>query len=138
MEAELVALASSAATVVVQQLATTGWERVQTSLGTLWRRVHPDRAGIVEAELEETREDVIAARQAEDTEAEQGLVVEWQSRLRRLLAADPSLADELRALLDEFSPQEAASAGSAITLNATASGGSRVFQAGRDVHVTGD
>ncbi|MFI6696888.1 hypothetical protein ACIBLA_35100 [Streptomyces sp. NPDC050433] len=137
MEAELAALASSAATVVVQQLATTGWEKVQTSLGTLWRRVYPDRAGTVEADLEETRAALIAARDAEDADAEQGLVVEWQSRLRRLLAADGSLAAELRRVLDEFEQPEPA-AGDVITMNATASGGSRVIQGGRDVHVTGE
>ncbi|MFD3482259.1 hypothetical protein [Streptomyces sp. NPDC058665] len=137
MEAELAALASSAATVVVQQLATSGWEKVQTSLGTLWRRVYPDRAGTVEAELEETRADVIAAREAEDAEAERGLVVEWRSRLRRLLVADPSLAAELRRVLEEFEPPEP-TAGDVITMTATASRGGRVIQGGRDVHVTGE
>ncbi|MFE2744486.1 hypothetical protein ACFXKX_08990 [Streptomyces scopuliridis] len=133
----MTALASSAATVVVQQLATTGWQRVQTALGELWRRVHPDRAELVEAELEETRSDVLTAREAGDSETEQGLVGEWQSRLRRLLAADPSLATELRRLLAELEPTVAES-GTGITMNATASGGSRLIQAARDVHITGE
>jgi hypothetical protein len=48
------------------------------------------------ATLSSRPHDVLAAREAEDMETEQGLVVEWQSRLRRLLTADPSLAGELR------------------------------------------
>ncbi|MGK5543232.1 hypothetical protein ACSNOH_00525 [Streptomyces sp. URMC 127] len=137
MDAELTALASAAATAVVGELATTGWQRAQVALGTLWRCVHPERAGTVEAELEETRSDVLAARQAGDADAEQGLVGEWQSRLRRLLAADPSLAAELRRILAEWEPGPAGN-GMVITMNAHASGGSRVVQAGQDVHITGE
>ncbi|MEV8530893.1 hypothetical protein [Streptomyces sp. NPDC051211] len=137
MDLELTALAASAGTAVVNELATTGWRRVQTAVGGLWRRVHPERAETVEAELEETRSDVLAARQAGDVEGEQALVVQWQSRLRRLLAAEPALAVELRRVLDELEPAPGES-GTVITMNATASGGSRVVQAGRDVHITGD
>lgn len=137
MDPEITALAGAAGTAVVSTLATEAWQSVRDGVVALWRRVHPDRAGTVDAVLEETRADVLAARDAGDAEAEQALVGEWQSRLRRLLAADPSLAAELRGLLDELEP-EAAESGSTITMNATASGSSRVIQAARDVHVTGD
>lgn len=101
--------------------------------------VHPERAETVQAELAEGRAEVLAARQVGDEQVEQALVGEWQSRLRRLVTADPQLADELRrvvaelraALADADTPQ-----GTTITMQATAFGNSRVNQAGRDLRVT--
>lgn len=135
MDPEISALAGAAGTTVVSLLATEAWQSARDGVVAIWRRVHPERAGTVDADLEETRTNVLAARLAGDAEAEQALVGEWQSRLRRLLAADPSLAAELRVLLDELGPP-AAESGTAITMSVTASGSSRVIQAARDVHVT--
>lgn len=139
MDPELTALTSTAATTVVQLLATAAWEQTASAVGGLWRRVHPERVETVHAELEDSRADMLAARQAGDEQVEQALVGEWQGRLRRLVAADPQLVDELRrvvaelgsALADADAPQVAT-----ITMQATTFGNSRVHQAGRDVHVT--
>lgn len=139
MDPELSALTSTAATTVVQLLATAAWEQASSAVGRLWRRVHPERAETVQAELADSRAEVLAARQAGDEQAEQALVGEWHGRLRRLVADDSQLADELRrvvaelrsALADTDAPQ-----GTTITMQATALGTSRVYQAGRDVHVT--
>jgi len=139
VDPELTALTSTAATTVVALLATAAWERATSAVGGLWRRVHPARAETVQAELEDSRTEVLAALRAGDEQVEQALVGEWQGRLRRLLAADPQLADELRLVvaqlrsaLADAEPQR----GATITMQATAFGGSRVHQAGRDLHVT--
>jgi len=139
VDPELTALTSTAAATVVKLLTTAAWERATGAVGGLWRRVHPERAQTVQAELADSRAEVLAARQAGDEQVEQALVGEWQGRLRRLVAADPWLADELRrvvaelraALADADTPQ-----GTTITMQATAFGASRVNQAGRDLHVT--
>jgi hypothetical protein len=139
VDPELTALASTAATTVVQLLATAAWEQAASAVGRLWRRVHPERAETVQAELEESRTEVLAARQAGDEQVEQALVGEWQGRLRRLVAADPQLEDELRqvvaelrsVLADTDPPQN-----TTITMQATTFGKSRVNQAGRDLHIT--
>jgi hypothetical protein len=139
VDPELMALTSTAATTVVKLLATAAWERATGAVGGLWRRVHPERAETVQAELEDSRAEVLAARRVEDEQAEQALVGEWQGRLRRLVAADPPLADKLRrvvtelrsALADAEAPQ-----GTTITMQATTFGTSRVNQAGRDLHIT--
>lgn len=139
MDPELAALTSTAATTVVKLLATAAWERATDAVGGLWRRVHPERAETVQAELEDSRVEVLAARRVGDEQAEQALVGEWQGRLRRLVAADPPLVDELRrvvtelrsALADAEAPQ-----GTTITMQATTFGTSRVNQAGRDLHIT--
>src|SRR5687767_258226 len=96
-------------------------------MGTLWRRVQPDRAPAVEAELVETREALVTAQRAGHGDATVlELTGEWQQRLRQLLAADPRVAAELRSLLDGDlatgrESARAAATGS-VTMHATASG----------------
>ncbi|MFE0389813.1 hypothetical protein ACFW1F_38015 [Streptomyces bungoensis] len=138
MEAELAALVRLAASTVVGAMATAGWESAQRAVGELWRRVHPERADTVVAELGEARADVLAAREQGDERAERELVVAWQARLRRLLAADPELAPELRRITDELLPLtgEAGPPADGTRLTANASGRSRVTMAGRDINIT--
>lgn len=139
MDPELTALTSTAATTVVQLLATAAWEQAKSAVGELWRKAHPDRAETVQAELEESRTEVLAARQVGDEQVEQALVGEWHGRLRRLVAADLQLADELRRVVAELSSALAyadSPQGATITMQATTFGKSRVNQAGRDLHVT--
>jgi uncharacterized membrane protein YccC len=107
-------------------------------MGRLWRRVHPERAQTVQAELADSRAEVLAAREVGNEQVEQALVGEWQGRLR-LVVADPQLVDDLRrvvaelrsALADADAPQN-----TTITMQATMFDTSRVNQAGRDLHVT--
>ncbi|MGH3915085.1 MAG: hypothetical protein ACRDTC_17010 [Pseudonocardiaceae bacterium] len=131
-------LTSTAATTVVQLLATAAWEQAKSAVGGLWRRVYPERAETVEAELAENRVEILSARQAGDERAAQILVEEWRGRLRRLMAADPQLVDELRRvvaqlllLLADALPQP-----TTITMQATAFDDSRVYQAGHDLRMT--
>lgn len=139
MEAELAALASTAGTTLVTLLATDGWERARDGVAALWRRVRPGRADTVTAELDATREDLLAAQASGDGDAVQELETEWRGRVRRLLSEQPEVADELRRLLDEISPpEEAAGAGTVtVTQHASATGQARVYQAGRDQHFGG-
>ncbi|MGH3833756.1 MAG: hypothetical protein ACRDRS_25515 [Pseudonocardiaceae bacterium] len=139
MDAELSTLTATAATTVVQLLSTAAWEQAKHAIGQLWRRVHPERADTVQAELEDSRTAVLAARRDGHEQVTQALIGEWQSRLRRLLGADPQLADELRqvvARLRSVLAATEASTGATITMRATAFDTGRVNQAGRDLHVT--
>ncbi|MFD3566919.1 hypothetical protein [Streptomyces sp. NPDC058667] len=144
MDPELAGLASVAAATVVQLLTTAGWERAQTSMGALWRRVYPDRADTVESELEESRAVLLAAREgaddpAEVEQAEAELVGEWQGRLRRLLAAEPDLAAELRRILTDNLGSEPPGRGRdepSMRVSVRALDSSRVYVAGRDQHIT--
>ncbi|MBB5773710.1 hypothetical protein [Nonomuraea jabiensis] len=120
-------------------MTTEGWQQARTTVVALWRRVHPERVAAIEADLEETRAEVVTARQAGDRQAAQELVGDWQRRLRRLLTGDPHLGDELRRVLDEelapLLPAAEQSHIRDITMTATAYGHGRVFQAGRDQHI---
>lgn len=138
MDPEITALAGSAGTTMVTLMATDAWQRARDGMVALWRRVHPDRADAVRAELEATRSDLLAARGAGDSLSEEELRGEWQGRLRRLLISEPQIADELRRLLDELSPpgQDTPAPVTQVKLQARASGHGRVYQAGRDQHIT--
>ncbi|MFF2957823.1 hypothetical protein ACFVT1_02630 [Streptomyces sp. NPDC057963] len=141
MASELAELAGLAASTVVTGMATAGWETVQQAMGELWRRVHPERADTVVAELGEARDEVLQARRngAERAEqAERELVGEWQTRLRRLLAANPEMVPELQRLIDELRPiaREEEPRANSVTMTATASGRSRITMSGRDINIT--
>ncbi|MGW9431663.1 hypothetical protein ACWHA1_27450 [Streptomyces decoyicus] len=115
-------------------MATDAWQHARDCAVALWRRVHPDRVPAIEAELADVRSELIAARGEGDAQAEEELAADWQRRLRRLLRDDPSLADELRRVLDEelsplLAPAEQSRIGQ-VQMNATASGHARVYQAG--------
>jgi hypothetical protein len=142
MDAELVALASTAGSAVVTLLATDAWLRAKAGMGALWRRVYPDRAEVIEAEIVEAREEVVAARTAGDDTVEQALVGEWQGRLRRLLASHPDLAAELRRLLDEELTLELPAGdrtwGGDVDMRAEASGHGRVYQVGQGEMTIGE
>ncbi|MEW2621983.1 hypothetical protein [Streptomyces sp. NPDC048106] len=133
MDPELTSLAQSAGTTLVTLMATDAWHRTRDGLTRLWRRVQPERAETVAAELEAGREDVLAAMVTNDQETLNELRLQWQGLVRRLLVARPAAAGELRALLDELDPD--GTAGRPVTQRATASGHARVYQAGRDQHI---
>ncbi|MFF6775649.1 hypothetical protein ACFY8W_19060 [Streptomyces sp. NPDC012637] len=131
MDAELVALASTAGTAVVTALTTDLWQRAQASVGSLWRRAHPERADTVEAELTETRTLLLAAPEGDAAEVSAD---EWRLRFRRLLATRPDLAEELRRVVAEdlapaLPPQPQ---GTSTVFNATVSGHGRVYQSAGD------
>ncbi len=126
MDAELVALASTAGSAVVTALSTDLWQRAQASVGALWRRAYPERADTVEAELTETRTLLLAT--SEDDVA-QDSAQEWRLRFRRLLATRPDLAEELRRVLNEdLAPALPEHQGTSTVFNATASGHGRIYQ----------
>ncbi|AWK08265.1 hypothetical protein SSP531S_48650 [Streptomyces spongiicola] len=134
MDAEVALLAQSAATTLVALMATDAWQHMRDGITRLWRRTQPERADTVAAELEAGREDVLAAIATDDRETLDELRLQWRGSVRRLLVARPAAVEELRALLDRLDPD--GSAARQITQRATASGQGRVYQAGRDQHIT--
>ncbi len=138
MDAELATLTSTAATTIVKVLITDGWERAKTAVSEMWRRVHADRAAMVETDMTQARAELLAARQAGDAQAEQVLTGEWQARFFRLVGDDPGLHEELRRLVTELSallPDAPQPTATHIEMSADASGHGRVYQAGRDLRI---
>jgi hypothetical protein len=126
----------AAGTALVTAMATDAWQSARDGAVALWRKVRPEQADVVEAELIEVREQVLQARRDDDADTEQALDGMWQVRLQQLLRTDPSLASELQRVLDEvltsaLEPADQARIGS-LVMKAKASGHGRVYQAGRD------
>lgn len=101
MEAELMALAASGATAVVQQMAMDSWGNVRGRIVAFFRRGGAAEAE-VERQLDYSREELTAAAQAGDEQVAADVEAEWRTRLRRRLLADPAAAAELRAVLNEL------------------------------------
>ncbi|GGM14361.1 hypothetical protein GCM10010129_68210 [Streptomyces fumigatiscleroticus] len=129
----------AAGTALVGAMATDAWEQARAATVALWRRVRPERAEDVSAELEELRGQVLAAREDGDEETEQALAGAWRLRLQRLLDAEPALAAELRRLLDDhLGPAlTGGQQGGTVVMTAHAHDSARVFMAGGDQHITG-
>ncbi|MFG2490762.1 hypothetical protein ACGFSD_06805 [Streptomyces caniferus] len=135
MDPEIAALAGTAGTTLVTLLATDTWHSVRNRVVALWQRARLDRAPAVAAELDVTRAELLGARAAGDEAVEAEMGAEWQGRIRRLLTAHPELAGELRTLLAELAPDAAVAP--TVTQHATASGQAHVYQAGRDMRISG-
>ncbi|GHC62251.1 hypothetical protein RFN57_17015 [Streptomyces violaceochromogenes] len=137
MGPEIAELARTAGTTMVTLMAGQAWESAREGLVSLWQRFQPDRAEAVGGELEATREDLLLAQRTGDADTESELAAEWQARVRRLLVARPEVADELRGILAELDPRSAeAQSVVEVRLRAEVSGSGRVYQAGRDQHIT--
>ncbi|WP_128375772.1 hypothetical protein [Streptomyces cavernae] len=133
-------IALAAGTALVSAIAADAWQGARIGLVAVWRRVRPDQAEAVDAELAETRAQMLAAREMGETDTEQALVADWQLRLQALIRSNPTVAVELRSLLDtQLAPSLSAEQRSRIgtlVMKAEASGSGRVYQAGRDQHIT--
>ncbi|MFJ5673672.1 hypothetical protein [Streptomyces sp. NPDC093097] len=134
VDPELTSLAQTAGTTLVTLMTTEAWQHTRERFTRLWQRLQPDRARIISGELDASREEVLRAHSADDQEMLSELRQQWEGCLRRLLLAHPEVVEELRGLLDEFSPDTAPGA-ARITQRATASGRARIYQAGRDMHI---
>jgi hypothetical protein len=120
MEAELVSLASTGATTLVGLMVSDGWAQVKGQVAALLGRdaeatgASGGETGAAQAELEESREELLAAREAGDEGLAGDVEAALRTRLRRGLRADPELADELRALLEELEPQPPVDGGGTV------------------------
>ena len=107
-------------TALVGAIATDAWQQVHGAIVGLWRRVHPRRDDdAIGAELDELREQVLAARRDHDAGTERALEGAWQLRLGQLLRADRALEAELWRVLDQvltpaLTPAEQARVGTII------------------------
>ncbi|MGN9759006.1 hypothetical protein [Streptomyces sp. SD31] len=129
----------AAGTALVGAMATDAWQQARSGLVAWWRRVRPEQADSVDADLVLTRERLVEASRADGSEIEQALVTAWQSRFQQLLQSHPSAAEDLaRITADHFArAAEERAQTPPTTMHAQASGNGRVYQAGRDQHNTG-
>jgi hypothetical protein len=96
MDTELEQLAASGASTLMGLMVTDLWNQVRGRIAGLLRR------GNAAEELERSRQQLIAAREAGDSGAAADVEAHWRSGLRRVLAQDPHAVAALRALVDEY------------------------------------
>ncbi|EPH43011.1 hypothetical protein STRAU_3940 [Streptomyces aurantiacus JA 4570] len=136
----MTALATAGATALVQSMVGDGWAHARDRAVGFFTRRRPagneEDTVAVAGELDEAREELVAARDAEDDGAVADVQAEWRNRMRRALRADPEAAAELRLLLDELAP-DAGSSGRGGSVSNRITGGvqhGNVIQA----HTVGD
>lgn len=104
MDPDLTALATAGATALVQQMTTDAWARLRDRFARVLSREGGGEADAVAGELDQARDEVIAARGDED---EMSLARgEWRQRMRRALVANPEVAGELQEILDDLARSE--------------------------------
>ncbi|WP_306322284.1 MULTISPECIES: hypothetical protein [unclassified Streptomyces] len=102
MDAELTTLATTVATTLVQQMTTDAWTRMRDRIARVLGRGGGGEEEAVVGELDEAREQLLAAREAGDEAAADDVAAEWRSRMRRTLGRNPEQAEELRRILREL------------------------------------
>ncbi|MGW1141638.1 AAA family ATPase [Streptomyces zhihengii] len=76
---------------LTSSLGTEAWRQVRDNVVALVRSVRPEQARDVEAELDQTRLEVVAARSSGNSRREQELTMRWVGRLNRVFAGDEAL-----------------------------------------------
>ena len=137
-----VELALDAANALMTAMATDVWSEVHAKAVNLWRRVYPELVPTIESELSDARQEMVAARQAGDTEVEKELSADWRRKYQRLTRDHPELIPELRRLEEEWARLAAAAEAGGTTIKQTnisqtvvAADNSRVY-VGRAQHIT--
>lgn len=134
-------IALVAGTALVSAMATDAWQQARAATVAMWRRIRPERADGVGAQLDALRTQVLAARDANDADTEQALAGAWRLHFQRFLEEEPGLAAELRQLLDDHlgpvSSESECTRDAPVVMNAESHDNSRVYMSGRDQHITG-
>ncbi|MFJ6695574.1 hypothetical protein ACIQM4_05835 [Streptomyces sp. NPDC091272] len=104
MEAELMALAASGATTLVQQMAADSWAGARNRLVAFFARNRRGEEAAIEGELENSRRELAMAVETGDEAAIADLEAEWRTQLKRILRANPAEAAQLRSVLDSLAP----------------------------------
>ncbi len=121
VEAELLALAGTAASALVGAVAEDAWAAAKAGIARLLGRGDRTREAAVEGQLERTRAEVESA--GADGAAVRGRQeAVWAGRLEDLLIERPEAAAELRALVDEIGAVAGSRSAGHVVQHVTASG----------------
>jgi len=125
----LVALSALAGNAVVTAATTDAWEAVRHKFARLLGRTDPSKEQLASDRLEETRELLAGAADADLQRARAVQAERWTARLADFLEENPSAEGELRTLVDEVR---------AALPPGTVSAADHAVAAGRDVKVQAD
>lgn len=104
-EGGMLALAAVAGQTVVAAAVTDAWECARRGFARLLGRGDPERTGLAEQRLEQSRDQLMAVPAADRELAQAQLAPMWQTRLFDLLEENPELIPDLRVLVDQVQAQ---------------------------------
>ncbi|WP_051840568.1 hypothetical protein [Streptomyces sp. NRRL F-5126] len=102
---DVVAMAAAA---VVQRMALDGWSAVRDRFAAFLSRRSGASEDTVGAELDTSRAELTAAREAGDEEAAGELESAWRGRFRRAVRDDAAAQEELAVLVRRFTAEQTA------------------------------
>lgn len=105
LEDGLIALAALAGNTVVAAATTDAWEAGRRKFAQLLGRGGPNRTQVAEQRLEETHQKLIASSGPQLESVRSVLEAQWVTRLADLLAEDPDVEADLRAVVEETRAQ---------------------------------
>ncbi|MEV1059454.1 hypothetical protein AB0I92_19550 [Micromonospora chalcea] len=133
MDADISGLAAAGASAIIGAMATDAWKVAKQGFARIFSRSQPQALDAVAAELEQSREDVLAA----DDETQGGVLSsqedQWKARLRMLLITDPTAVGELQKVLDAVAVSSVDGRSGNVTLKAEARDFGRVYQQGSGI-----
>lgn len=136
MDPQPVALATTAGTTLVTLMVQEGWQQARDGVVQLWRRYHPENVEAVTEGLESTRTAALAVRESGTSVVARALQEEWARQITQLLASHPEAESDVRELLAGWAGLDQRTVQGSVHLEAHATGRARVYQAGRDQHIT--
>ena len=126
----LLALAALAGQMVVDAVATNGWETAERGYAQLLGRGDAEQTKQVERWLKETREQPTGGAEADSTLVRIALAGRWAGRWADLLEENPDAEAELRALVQQSQAALPAERPSAASHTADANGAASAYAAG--------
>jgi hypothetical protein len=127
-------LAGSVAAALVKAMTGGLWQQLRRRMATVLGRGDQRRERRVRDQLDDSRTRMEAAPEAVREEVGREVMAEWRGTLRTLLTEHPGAAQELRAMLVEMEARLPGTPGEvSVAQMASATGGSVVYQAGRDL-----
>ncbi|MEU6512278.1 hypothetical protein [Streptomyces sp. NPDC046942] len=136
MDPEIVALAGTAGSTLVALMVTDGWQQARDGILQWWRRHSPDSAEDVAGVLESSRSAALAAHVSGGS-FDETLARDWAGRVAELITSRRDAEHELRTLLNGWDAAgDAQTVRGGVHMEAHVTGSSRVYQAGRDQHIT--
>ncbi|MFI0577448.1 hypothetical protein [Streptomyces tendae] len=122
-ELEILQMATPAAQALLSCMVSDAWQATKGKFAKLLGRDIEGEVQIVESDLEESRRGIL-----ENSSVSSEVTTEvWKARFRQALIANPEMADDLRALLNELGVNADASNGN-VSQTAVARDNSVVFQ----------
>lgn len=133
MDADISGLAAAGASAIVGAMATDAWNGAKQGFASLFSRSQPQALNAVAAELEQSREEVLAAGDEAQDDLRSSQEDQWKARLRMLLITDSAAVDELHKVLDVLATSTSGGRGGKVDLKAEVRDFGRVYQQGSGI-----